>query len=75
MNGNPNSKRTRRYVLILSGATDALLGAAILLIGLGFFPINIANYGLPLWMVILVGGLISISGAWMVVYNYSRLDE
>jgi len=75
MNESPNPKRTRRYVLIMSGATDVLLGAAILLVGLGIFPIDITDYGFPLWVILLVGGLIFISGVWMVAYNYSRLDE
>jgi len=75
MNESPNASRTRRYILIVSGATDAILGAAISLVSFGFFPIDIATYGLPPWAVILVGGLIFASGVWMIIYNYSRLDE
>jgi len=75
MKEGTNPKRNRRFILIFSGATDVLLGAVILLIGLGFFPIDIADYGFPLWVIFLVGGLIFISGVWMVAYNYSRLDE
>jgi len=75
MNESPSPKRTRRYVLIMSGATDVLLGAGLVLVGLGFFPIDTADYGLPLWVALLVGGLIFISGVWMAIYNYSRLDE
>jgi len=75
MNESPNSRRARRYVLIMSGATDAILGAAILLTTFGFFPIDINDYGIPYWVAILVGGLIFISGTWMVIYNYSRLEE
>jgi len=75
MNESPNPKRNRRFILIFSGATDVLLGTAIVLVGLGFFPIDIADYGFPLWVILLVGGLIFISGVWMVAYNYSRLDE
>ena len=75
MNESPNPKRSRRLILAFSGATDVLLGAVIVLIGLGFFPIDIADYGLPLWVVMLVGVLTFISGLWMVAYNYSRLDE
>jgi len=75
MNKSPNSSRTRRYILIVSVVTDAILGAAILPVSFGFFPIDIATYGLPPWTVILVGGLIFTSGIWMIIYNYSRLDE
>ena len=67
--------RNKRIVFILSGATDALIGAVILLIGFGLLPVAIADYGLPSWLVILVGAFIFIIGAWMAAYNYSRLDE
>ena len=60
---------------MLSGATDALIGAVILLIGFGLLPVDIADYGLPAWLVILVGAVMFIIGAWMAAYNYSRLDE
>ena len=75
MTQKPNSKRTLRHALIISGATDALLGAGIVLAGLGFFTIDIARYGFPRWAVMLVGGVIFTSGVWMVIHNYSRLDE
>jgi hypothetical protein len=67
--------RNKRIVFILSGATDALIGAVILLIGFGFLPLDITDYGLPAWLVILVGAFMFIMGAWMAAYNYSRLDE
>ena len=74
MNDNlPN--RNKRIVFILSGATDALIGAVILLIGCGLLPVDIADYGLPSWLAILVGAIMFIMGAWMAAYNYSRLDE
>ena len=75
MTQKPNSKRTLRHALIISGTTDAMLGAAVVLAGLGFFPIDIARYGFPLWAVMLAGGVIFTSGVWMVIHNYSRLDE
>lgn len=69
------SNRSKRFALILSGATDALIGAIILLIGFGLFPIDIAGYGFPRWLLILVGAFMFITGAWIAAYNYSRLDE
>lgn len=67
--------KNKRIIFILSGATDALIGAVILLIGFGFLPVDIAAYGLPRWLVILVGAFMFSIGAWMVAYNYSRLEE
>jgi len=52
-----------------------LIGAVILLIGFGFLPLDIADYGLPGWLVILVGAFMFIIGAWIAAYNYSRLEE
>jgi hypothetical protein len=75
MNENPHPDGTRRHVLIMIGATDAILGAAIVLIGFGFFPMDPGDYGIPVWVVLLVGGLIFTSGIWMMIYNYSSLDE
>lgn len=75
MNGNKHSQKNRRLAMIISGITDAVLGAAIVLIGLGFFPIDIADYGFPLWAVLLVGGVMFIIGVWVAVHNYSRMDE
>jgi len=75
MNENPYTNRRKRLTLIVSGAIDILFGAAILLVDFGFFPIDLAKYGLPSWMVILVGGIMFTIGVWMVIYNYSRLDE
>lgn len=73
MNNSPN--RTRRVVLILSGLTDALIGAVILLIGLGLLPVDISAYGIPQWLALVVGGFMFIMGAWVAAYNYSRLEE
>ncbi|HEY5729104.1 MAG TPA: hypothetical protein VIS72_03580 [Anaerolineales bacterium] len=72
---NKNPYKTRRLALIFSGVMDTLLGAAILLVGFGFFPIDVADYGLPFWVVMLVGGVLFTTGVWMVIHNYSRLDE
>ena len=74
MNDNP-SNRNKRLVFMMSGITDVLISAVILLIGFGFLPIDITGYGIPRWSVVLAGGFIFIVGAWMAAYHYSRLDE
>ena len=60
---------------MISGATDALIGAVILLIGFGLLPVDLAEYGIPAWLALVVGGFMFIMGAWMAAYNFTRLDE
>ena len=73
MNNSPN--RTRRLAFVLSGATDALIGGILLLIGFGFLPIDVTDYGFQNWHVILLGGILFVTGMGFVVYNLSRWDE
>jgi hypothetical protein len=73
MNLPPN--KTRRLVFIISGATDALLGGILLLIGFGFLPIDATDYGFQNWHAILGGGILFATGMGFVVYNASRWEE
>jgi hypothetical protein len=72
---NPPSKRTRRLAFILSGVTDAAIGVAVLLLGFGLLPVDIADYGFEPWHVIAFGGVMFFIGVVTVAYNLSRLDE
>lgn len=74
MNNLPPQK-TRRIVFMISGATDALIGAVLLLIGLGVLPIDPASYGAGRWAVNLLGGVMFLLGAVVFAYNLSRLEE
>ena len=75
MNGNNNQQKNKRFVLLISGAVDAVIGAVILLVGFGFFPLDIADYGIPQVVILFIGGFMLIMGAWMAIHNYSRMDE
>ena len=73
MNLPPN--KTRRLVFIISGATDALLGGILLLMGFGFLPVDVTDYGFQNWHAILVGGILFATGMGFVIYNASRWEE
>ena len=73
MNEPPN--RARRIVYMLSGAVDALIGGILLLIGFGFWPLDVTQYGVENWHVNLLGGVMFLLGAGTFAYNFSRLDE
>ena len=73
MNSSPN--RAKRLALVISGATDALLGGILLLLGFGFLPVDVTDYGFQSWHAILLGAILLITGTIFVAYNVSRLDE
>jgi len=73
MNQPPN--RTKRIAFMLSGSTDALIGGILLLIGFGFLPVDVTEYGFQNWHAVLVGGILFATGIWFVAYNVSRWDE
>lgn len=73
MNQFPNT--TKRLAFVLSGATDALIGGILLLIGFGFLPVDVRDYGFQNWHVILLGGILFLTGMGFVLYNLSRWEE
>lgn len=73
MNLPPN--KTRRLAFVISGATDALIGGILLLIGLGLLPVDVTEYGFQNWHAMLLGVILFATGMGFVVYNLSRWDE
>jgi hypothetical protein len=73
MNDSPN--RAKRLAFTISGATDALIGGILLLVGFGFLPVEVTDYGFQNWHAILLGGLLFTTGMGFVVYNISRWEE
>jgi hypothetical protein len=73
MNNSPN--KARRIAFLLSGIVDAVIGGILLLIGFGFLPLDVTEYGLQAWHVNLLGGAMFILGAITFAYNLSRLEE
>ena len=60
---------------MLSGGVDALIGGVLLLIGFGFLPVDVTDYGVENWHVDLLSGAMFLLGAVTFAYNFSRLDE
>lgn len=73
MNNPPN--KARRLAFVLSGTLDAFIGGVLLLLGFGWLPVDVRNYGVQPWHAILVGAILFITGLWFVAYNLSRLEE
>ncbi len=75
MGYNHPERRNRRLALALSGSLDTLLGAVLVLFGLGLFPVRPDGLGIPAIVILAIGAAMFVVGAWVAVYNYTRLDE
>jgi hypothetical protein len=69
------SNRNKRLVFMISGITDALIGAFLLLIGFGSLPIDVTKYGFENWHATLLGAVLFILGVGTFAYQLSRLEE
>jgi len=69
-----NSQLNKRTILIIMGATDALLSGIVLLIYFGLLPIDISNWGIPRWIIGLVGGIWFLASIAVLVYQVTKTD-
>lgn len=72
---NSPSNRNKRLAFMISGITDALIGAVLLLIGFGLLPVEVTKYGFENWHANLLGAVLFILGIGTFAYNLSRLEE
>lgn len=68
-----DSQPNKRTLLIVS-AFDAILGAIVLLIYFGLFPVDISGWGIPRWVIGVVGGAWLLSALAILAYQLTRTD-
>jgi hypothetical protein len=74
MDNNNPSTISKRTVFIIVGLTDALLGGIILLIYFGFLPVDLSGFGIPRWIVGVVGALWFMSALGFLAYQVTKTD-
>lgn len=65
---------SKRMILILVSITDVILSGLVLLIYFGFLPVDISSWGIPRWVVGLVGGIWFLSALGVLVYQLTKTD-
>jgi hypothetical protein len=70
MNPQPN----KRTLLIIVSAVDAILSGIVLLIYFGFLPIDISSWGIPRWVIGVIGGIWFLSAIGVLAYQLTRTD-
>jgi len=71
---NMNSQPNKRLLLIIVSAVDAALSGIVLLIYFGFLPVDISSWGVPRWVIGLVGGLWFVSALIVLVYQLTKTE-
>ncbi len=69
-----NPQLNKRTIFMIVSAVDLLLSGIVLLIYFGFFPIDISGWGIPRWVVGLVGGIWFASALAILVYQLTGTD-
>jgi len=67
--------KIRRFVFIVSGLTDALIGAVLAAFGMGILPGDFLSADFSGWMITALGIVMFIAGVAVAVYNFSRWEE
>ena len=67
-----NSQPNKRILLIIVSAVDAALSGIVLLIYFGYLPVDISSWGIPRWVIGLVGGLWFVSALIVLVYQLTK---
>jgi len=68
---NPQTKRT---LFIIASGIDAIISGIILLIYFGLFPADISSWGIPRWMIGLVGGVWFVASIAILAYFLTKTD-
>lgn len=68
------SQPNKRLLLIIVSGVDAALSGIVLLIYFGFLPVDISSWGVPRWVIGLVGGLWFVSALIVLVYQLTKTE-
>ncbi len=71
---DPNKPQTKRLLLIIVSAVDAAISGAVLLIYFGLLPIDISGWGIPRWVIGVIGGVWFAGALAVLVYQLTRTD-
>ena len=69
-----NSQPNKRMLLIIVGLVDAVISGAILLIYFGLLPIDISEWGIPRWIIGVIGGVWFLGAIGLVAYQLTKPD-
>lgn len=69
-----DSSLNKRTVFIIASGLDLILSAIVLLIYFGLFPVDISSWGIPRWVIGLVGGVWFAGSLAVLVYQLTKTE-
>lgn len=69
------SNSNKRTLFIIASGLDLILSAIVLLIYFGLLPVDISGWGIPRWVIGLVGGVWFAGSLAVLVYQLTRTTE
>ena len=69
-----NPQQNRRMIFIIVGIVDSVLSGIILLLYFGLLPIDISGWGIPRWVIGVIGGVWFLSAVGFLAYQLTRTD-
>jgi len=70
MNPQPN----KRMIFIIVGIVDSILSGIVLLLYFGLLPIDISEWGIPRWLIGVIGGVWFLSAIGFLAYQLTRTN-
>ena len=67
-----SSQNKKRFILLLAGLIDSLLGGAVILLYFEILPFDLSSLGIPRWVVGLVGGLWFLTGFVVLLFQLTK---
>ena len=65
-------QKRKRLIMFSVGLIDSMLGGIVLLIYFGILPFDISGFGIPNWVIGLLGGIWFFSGLGVLTYQLTK---
>jgi hypothetical protein len=69
-----NEQRNKRKILMIASSIDMVLSGIVLSVYFGILPIDISGWGIPRWVIGLIGGAWFAVALALFVYQLTKTD-
>ena len=69
-----NEQRNKRKILMVASSIDMVLSGIVLSVYFGILPIDISGWGIPRWVIGLIGGAWFAVALALFVYQLTKTD-